>query len=297
MQKDAYTAFLQADIAPQKRTIEGLQAAFDAAFPIVSHNGFVEMKFLEYNLAKPAFDVRECQTRGLTFASAVRAKVQLIIYDRESSTLAVQGGQGSEGARGLHGRSAAHDRQGLLHHQRHRARDRLAAAPLAGRVLRARQGQDPQLGQAAVLGARSFPYRGSWLDFEFDPKDMLYFRVDRRRKMPVTILLKAIGLTPESILANFFVNDNFRLMDSGAQMEFVSERLRGEVARFDITDKSRQGRGRQGQARHGAPHARAGADRAPRTSACRKTSWSAAWSRATSSTPTPARSSPRPTTS
>ena len=86
MQKDAYTAFLQAGVPPQKRTVEGLQAAFDAAFPIVSHNGFVEMKFLEYNLAKPAFDVRECQTRGLTFASAVRAKVQLIIYDRESST-------------------------------------------------------------------------------------------------------------------------------------------------------------------------------------------------------------------
>ena len=72
--------------SPQKRTIDGLQAAFDSAFPIVSHNGFVEMKFVEYNLAKPAFDVRECQTRGLTFASAVRAKVQLIIYDRESST-------------------------------------------------------------------------------------------------------------------------------------------------------------------------------------------------------------------
>ena len=86
MQKDAYTAFLQADIAPKKRTSEGLQAAFEAAFPIVSHNGFVEMKYLEYNLAKPGFDVRECQTRGLTFASAVRAKVQLIIYDRESST-------------------------------------------------------------------------------------------------------------------------------------------------------------------------------------------------------------------
>ena len=86
MQKDAYTAFLQADVAPKKRTIDGLQAAFNSAFPIVSHNGFVEMKFVEYNLAKPAFDVRECQTRGLTFASAVRAKVQLIIYDRESST-------------------------------------------------------------------------------------------------------------------------------------------------------------------------------------------------------------------
>ena len=110
MQKDAYTAFLQADIAPKKRTVEGLQAAFDAAFPIVSHNGFVEMKFLEYNLAKPAFDVRECQTRGLTFASAVRAKVQLIIYDRESSTSQKQGRQGSEGAGGLHGRGTPDDR-------------------------------------------------------------------------------------------------------------------------------------------------------------------------------------------
>jgi DNA-directed RNA polymerase subunit beta len=89
-----------------------------------------------------------------------------------------------------------------------------------------------------LFSARIIPYRGSWLDFEFDPKDVLYFRVDRRRKMPVTILLKAIGLTPEQILAHFFVNDQFRLMDAGAQMEFVPERLKGEIARFDITDKS-----------------------------------------------------------
>ena len=89
-----------------------------------------------------------------------------------------------------------------------------------------------------LFSARIIPYRGSWLDFEFDPKDLLYFRVDRRRKMPVSILLKAIGMNPEQILAHFFVNDNFRLMDSGAQMEFVADRLKGEVARFDITDKS-----------------------------------------------------------
>ena len=76
----------------------------------------------------------------------------------------------------------------------------------------------------------------SWLDFEFDPKDiLLYFRVDRRRKMPVTILLKAIGLNPESILANFFVNDNFRLMDSGAQMEFVPERLKWRSCPFSTS--------------------------------------------------------------
>src|SRR5690606_1762604 len=88
-----------------------------------------------------------------------------------------------------------------------------------------------------LFSARIIPYRGSWLDFEFDPKDILYFRIDRRRKMPVTILLKAIGLNPEQILAHFFEFDHFQLMAEGAQLEFVPERLRGEVARFDITDR------------------------------------------------------------
>jgi DNA-directed RNA polymerase subunit beta len=89
-----------------------------------------------------------------------------------------------------------------------------------------------------LFSARVIPYRGSWLDFEFDPKDILYFRIDRRRKMPVTILLKAIGMNDEQILENFFGFDNFKLQAGGAQMNFVAERLRGEVARFDITDKA-----------------------------------------------------------
>src|SRR6478736_2241765 len=237
MQKDAYTAFLQADMAPQKRTIEGLQAAFDSAFPIVSHNGFVEMKFIEYNLAKPAFDVRECQTRGLTFASAVRAKVQLIIYDRESSTpqsKVVKEVKEQEVYMGEvplmtdKGSFIINGTERVIVSQLHRS---------PGVFFEHDKGKTHSSGKL-LFSARIIPYRGSWLDFEFDPKDVLYFRVDRRRKMPVTILLKAIGLTPESILANFFVNDNFRLMDSGGQLEFVSERIRGEVARFDLTDKA-----------------------------------------------------------
>ena len=237
MQKDAYTAFLQANILPKKRTNEGLQAAFDAAFPIVSHNGFVEMKYLEYNLAKPAFDVRECQTRGLTFASAVRAKVQLIIYDRESSTTqnkVVKEVKEQEVYMGEvplmtdKGSFVINGTERVIVSQLHRS---------PGVFFEHDKGKTHSSGKL-LFSARIIPYRGSWLDFEFDPKDILYFRVDRRRKMPVTILLKAIGLNNESILANFFVNDNFRLMDSGAQMEFVAERLRGEVARFDITDKS-----------------------------------------------------------
>jgi len=237
MQKDAYTAFLQADLPPKKRKHEGLQAAFESAFPIVSHNGFVEMKFLEYNLGKPAFDVRECQTRGLTFASAVRARVQLIIYDRESSTPSskvVKEVKEQEVYMGEvplmtdKGSFVINGTERVIVSQLHRS---------PGVFFEHDKGKTHSSGKL-LFSARIIPYRGSWLDFEFDPKDFLYFRVDRRRKMPVSILLKAIGLTPEAILANFYVNDHFRLMDSGAQMEFVADRLKGEIARFDLVDKS-----------------------------------------------------------
>ena len=236
MQRDAYTAFLQKDVPPQKRKPEGLQAAFESAFPIVSHNGYVEMKFIEYNLAKPAFDVRECQTRGLSFGSAVRARVQLIIYDRDASTAqskVVKEVKEQEVYMGEvplmtdKGSFIINGTERVIVSQLHRS---------PGVFFEHDKGKTHSSGKL-LFSARIIPYRGSWLDFEFDPKDILYFRVDRRRKMPVTILLKAIGLNPEQILANFFVNDHFRLMDSGAQMELVPERLKGEVARFDITDK------------------------------------------------------------
>ena len=237
MQKEAYVAFLQKDTSSKKRTDEGLQAAFLNAFPIVSHNGFVEMKYLEYNLARPAFDVRECQTRGLTFSSAVRARVQLIIYDRESSTSqskVVKEVKEQEVYMGEvplmtdKGSFIINGTERVIVSQLHRS---------PGVFFEHDKGKTHSSGKL-LFSARIIPYRGSWLDFEFDPKDFLYFRVDRRRKMPVSILLKAIGLTPEAILANFYVNDHFRLMDDGAQLEFVAERLRGEIARFDITDKT-----------------------------------------------------------
>ncbi|OYX61328.1 MAG: DNA-directed RNA polymerase subunit beta [Comamonadaceae bacterium 32-67-11] len=237
MQKDAYTAFLQVDQHPRKRAPEGLQAAFESAFPIVSHNGYVEMKFVEYNLARPVFDVRECQTRGLTYASAVRARVQLIIYDRESSTSqskVVKEVKEQEVYMGEvplmtdKGSFIVNGTERVIVSQLHRS---------PGVFFEHDKGKTHSSGKL-LFSARIIPYRGSWLDFEFDPKDLLFFRVDRRRKMPVTILLKAIGLNPEQILANFFVNDHFRLMESGAQMALVTERLRGEVARFDLTDPS-----------------------------------------------------------
>jgi DNA-directed RNA polymerase subunit beta len=237
MQQDSYVAFLQKDVAPQKRKPEGLQAAFISAFPIVSHNGFVEMKFIEYNIAKPPFDTRECQQRGLTYAAAVRAKLQMIIYDRETSTnqsKVVKEIKEQEVYMGEvplmtdYGSFIVNGTERVIVSQLHRS---------PGVFFEHDKGKTHSSGKL-LFSARIIPYRGSWLDFEFDPKDILYFRVDRRRKMPVTILLKAIGLNPEQILANFFDFDNFRLMDAGAQMEFVPARLKGEIARFDITDKS-----------------------------------------------------------
>src|SRR5262245_40559771 len=234
MQRKAYVAFLQKDVAPQKRKPEGLQAAFLSAFPIVSHNGMVEMKFIEYNMAKPPFDVRECQQRGLTYAAAVRAKLQMIIYDRESHPAKVvkeikeqEVYMGEVPLMTDYGSFIVNGTERVIVSQLHRS---------PGVFFEHDKGKTHSSGKL-LFSARIIPYRGSWLDFEFDPKDILYFRVDRRRKMPVTILLKAIGLTPEAILAHFFVTDSFRLMDTGAQMEFVADRLRGEVARFDITDK------------------------------------------------------------
>src|SRR5881409_1673502 len=214
MQKDAYTAFLQADLPPQKRTIEGLQAAFDSAFPIVSHNGFVEMKFIEYNLAKPAFDVRECQTRGLTFASAVRARVQLIIYDRESSTpqsKVVKEVKEQEVYMGEvplmtdKGSFIINGTERVIVSQLHRS---------PGVFFEHDKGKTHSSGKL-LFSARIIPYRGSWLDFDFDIKDQLHVRIDRRRKLPVTILLRALGLSSRDILQTFYKSETIRYDSQG----------------------------------------------------------------------------------
>ena len=234
-QLESYTAFLQADIGPVTRKNEGLQSAFNSIFPIVSHNGFARLEFLSYVLGDPPFDVKECQQRGLTYASPLRAKVRLVILDKESPTKPVvkemkeqEVYMGELPLMTENGSFVINGTERVIVSQLHRS---------PGVFFEHDRGKTHSSGKL-LFSARIIPYRGSWLDFEFDPKDILYFRVDRRRKMPVTILLKAIGMTSEQILANFFVFDNFTLRSEGAEMEFVAERLRGEVARFDITDKS-----------------------------------------------------------
>jgi DNA-directed RNA polymerase subunit beta len=232
-QLESYAKFLQESRGPADRLNEGLQSAFTSIFPIVSNNGFARMEYVQYNLSTPPFDVKECQQRGLTFHSALRAKVRLIINDREAPTKVKEVKEqevymGEIPLMTDTGSFVINGTERVIVSQLHRS---------PGVFFEHDKGKTHSSGKL-LFSARVIPYRGSWLDFEFDPKDILYFRIDRRRKMPVTILLKAIGMNDEQILENFFGFDNFKLQAGGAQMNFVAERLRGEVARFDITDKA-----------------------------------------------------------
>ena len=233
-QLQSYTEFLQSDVGPSKRKNEGLQAAFSSIFPISSHNGMARLEFVNYVLGEPVFDVSECQQRGLTFASPLRAKVRLVIMDREASKPTVKEVKEQEVYMGeiplmtTKGSFIINGTERVIVSQLHRS---------PGVFFEHDRGKTHSSGKL-LFSARVIPYRGSWLDFEFDAKDILFFRVDRRRKMPATILLKAIGLTPEQILAHFFAFDTFTITASGGYMELVPDRLRGEIARFDIVDKA-----------------------------------------------------------
>ena len=191
-QLESFSTFLQAETIGTQRKAEGLQAAFSSVFPIVSHNGFARLEFVSYMLSPPAFNIKECQQRGLTYCSALRAKVRLVLLDKESPSKPVvkevkeqEVYMGEMPLMTPTGSFVINGTERVIVSQLHRS---------PGVFFEHDKGKTHSSGKL-LFSARMIPYRGSWLDFEFDPKDVLYFRVDRRRKMPVTILLKAIGLT------------------------------------------------------------------------------------------------------
>jgi DNA-directed RNA polymerase subunit beta len=233
-QLESYAAFLQAGTSPESRKNEGLQAAFTSIFPIVSHSGNARLEFVSFQLGEPPFDVKECQQRGLTYASPLRAKVRLVILDKEAPRPTTKEVKEQEVYMGeiplmtTTGSFIINGTERVIVSQLHRS---------PGVFFEHDRGKTHSSGKL-LFSARVIPYRGSWLDFEFDPKDVVFFRVDRRRKMPMTILLKALGFTPEMILKEFFAFDGFHLEPDHVLFEVVPERLRGEVARFDINDKA-----------------------------------------------------------
>ncbi|GGY01026.1 DNA-directed RNA polymerase subunit beta [Vogesella alkaliphila] len=229
-QIDSYTEFLQLGVPYDQRKDAGLQAAFKSIFPIVSHNGFARLDFVHYVLGEPPFDVQECQLRGITFASPLRARIRLTILDRESSKPVVKEVRENEVYMGeiplmtSNGSFIINGTERVIVSQLHRS---------PGVFFEHDRGKTHSSGKL-LFSARVIPYRGSWLDFEFDAKDQLFFRIDRRRKMPVSILLKALGYTSERILSEFYSCDTFYLTKNGVFQKVVADRLKGEVAKLDI---------------------------------------------------------------
>jgi DNA-directed RNA polymerase subunit beta len=233
-QLESYAAFLQEHIPASERENRGLQAAFTSIFPIESHSKNARLDFVSYVLGTPPFDVKECQQRGLTYASPLRAKARLTIMDKEASKPTPKEVReqvvymGEIPLMTKTGSFVINGTERVIVSQLHRS---------PGVFFEHDRGKTHSSGKL-LFSARIIPYRGSWLDFEFDHKDYLYFRVDRRRKMPITVLLKALGYTSEQILAGFFAFDVFHISKKSIKFELVPERLRGDVARLDIVTKS-----------------------------------------------------------
>jgi DNA-directed RNA polymerase subunit beta len=232
IQKESYARFLQAEVSPAAREEVGLHAAFRSVFPIVSYSGNAALEYVSYRLLEPAFDVKECLLRGANYAVPLRVKVRLIIYDKDSPTKAIKDIKEQEVFLGEvplmteNGTFIVNGTERVVVSQLHRS---------PGVFFDHDRGKTHSSGKL-LYSARVIPYRGSWLDFEFDPKDLVYVRIDRRRKLPATSLLRALGYSSEDILAMFFDVNVFTLEDGEFTFELVPERLRGDVATFDIKD-------------------------------------------------------------
>jgi len=236
-QIESYCDFLQVDKAPLGRDEKGLHSAFRSVFPILSYSGNAALDYVSYRLGEPAFDVKECQLRGLTYAAPLRALVRLIIYDKDSPSDAkkVKDIKEQEVYMGElplmtdNGTFVINGTERVIVSQLHRS---------PGVFFDHDKGKTHSSGKL-LFSARVIPYRGSWLDFEFDPKDALFVRIDRRRKLPATILLRALGYDNERILDTFFDTNTFHISAKDIKLDLVPERLRGETATFDIKAKNK----------------------------------------------------------
>ncbi len=237
-QIESYQSFLQASAAsPDERVDQGLQAAFKSVFPITSYSGNAALEYVSYQLGTPVFDVKECQMRGVTYSAPLRVKVRLVIYDKDApaSRKVVKDIKEQEVYMGEiplmtnNGTFVINGTERVVVSQLHRS---------PGVFFDHDKGKTHSSGKL-LFSARVIPYRGSWLDYEFDPMDCVFVRIDRRRKLPVTVLLHCLGYTNEQILEMFFETDHFEFSKDGIKLELVAERMRGETLSFEIKAKSK----------------------------------------------------------
>ncbi|WP_322980353.1 DNA-directed RNA polymerase subunit beta [Pseudomonas sp. C11] len=234
IQLDSYREFLQQGVSKEQFRDIGLHAAFKSVFPIISYSGNAALEYVGYRLGEPAFDVKECVLRGVTFAVPLRVKVRLIIFDKESSNKAIKDIKEQEVYMGEiplmteNGTFVINGTERVIVSQLHRS---------PGVFFDHDRGKTHSSGKL-LYSARIIPYRGSWLDFEFDPKDAVFVRIDRRRKLPASVLLRALGYSTEEVLDAFYDTNVYHVKSEGLSLELVPQRLRGEVAVQDIKDAS-----------------------------------------------------------
>ncbi|RUR27177.1 DNA-directed RNA polymerase subunit beta [Legionella qingyii] len=232
IQLKSYRDFLQADSKSNEHFNTGLHAAFSSVFPIESFSGNARLEYVGYKLGEPAFDVRECKLRGLTYSAPLRVKIRLVVLDKDASEEPkpikdIREQDVFMGEIPLMtdvGTFVVNGTERVVVSQLHRS---------PGVIFEHDKGKTHSSGKL-LYSARIIPYRGSWLDFEFDPKDCVYVRIDRRRKLPVSILLRALGYETEDILSEFFEMTSCHLKNGEYHIDLIPQRLRGEIASFDI---------------------------------------------------------------
>ncbi len=235
-QKASYRKFLQEGIAIEDRPNTGLQAAFTSVFPIESYNGSVMLDFVEYRLAAPRFDVKECMQRGMVFSAPIYATLRLVIFEKNRKKKKIKDVIEQEVFLGDiplmtdNGTFVINGTERVIVSQLHRSPG----------VLFDHDGGKSHASGKLLFSARIIPYRGSWLDMEFDHKDLFYVRIDRRRKLPASVLLRAMGLSTAEILGKFFENDVFKFKKNAIDMALVPGRLRGQLFEFDILGKDKK---------------------------------------------------------
>lgn len=226
IQIDSFQKFINRDIKGQY----GLEAAFKSVFPIKSYSGSAELRYLHYRLGEPVFDMKECQMRGTTFSVPLRVCLCLIVYEKDGFNNVAKNSQEQEVYMGEipmmteNGTFIINGIERVIVSQLHRS---------PGVFFDSDKGKTHSSGKV-LYNARIIPYRGSWLDFEFDLKDNLYVRIDRRRKLPVTVILRALNYTTGQILNIFFNKVIYEIDHDVLYMHLVPERLRGETASFNI---------------------------------------------------------------
>ena len=229
-QLESYEHFLQRKADPLKRNNQGLELVINSIFPIESHNGLARMECTSYELGEPIYDERECKLKGITYEASLHINCDLFFIDKETEKLKEGKSQkvylGTVPLMTDHGSFVINGTERVVVSQLHRS---------PGLFFDHDKGKSHSSGKV-LYGARVIPYRGSWLDFEFDAKDLVYVRIDRRRKLFASILLKALGFSNQGILESFYETEIFKIKPNNTyQLQLIPKRLMGRVTPIDIS--------------------------------------------------------------